>query len=279
MRRIIKRALVFFTLVYVFFCAIVYFYPLPFFYNPAKVRSDLSNARLYGYEAEEVHYASADGTPLMAWYTKPRDNKKTVVFMHGNSYNIEEFYHKMKSLADAGYGTFMPEYRGFGGLKGKITQANLEADAIAAVNYLHQQGYKNEDIYVYGMSLGSHMATNTVYQLQNEGRFAGLILEVPFDSLLNVTKMVVPIPLPFELVVKDKYDNLSMIGDIKSPLLVMGGTIDPTVPVVLAQNLYEHAGSPKKMIIYKNGKHSNLYNFRNDLDVLKWLEDNEKGLR
>ena len=59
----------------------------------------------------------------------------------------------------------------------------------------------------------------------------------------------------------------------------MGGSIDTTVPVVLAQNLYDHANHPKKMIIYQNGKHSNLFNFRNDLDILKWLKDNEKGIR
>lgn len=279
MKGIIKRALILIGLVYVFLCAIVYFYPLPFFYNPSSTRSDLANAHQYGYPAEEVYYQSADGTPLLAWQTKPRKGQKTIVFMHGNSYNIEEFYHKLKTFSDNGYGTFLPEYRGFGGVKGKITQANLEADAIAAVKYLNAQGYKNEDIYIYGMSLGSHMATNTVYQLQKEGEFAGLILEVPFDSLLNVTKMVVPLPLPFDLIVKDKYDNLEMIQEIKSPLLVMGGSIDPTVPVVLAQNLYDHANRPKKMIIYQNGKHSNLFNFRNDLDVLKWLKGNEKGLR
>lgn len=60
--------------------------------------------------------------------------------MHGNSYNIEEFYYKLKTFANAGYGTFLPEYRGYGDVAGEITQENLEADAIAAVEYLHSQG-------------------------------------------------------------------------------------------------------------------------------------------
>ena len=34
---------------------------------------------------------------------------------------------------------------------------------------------------------------------------------------------------------------------------------------------------PKKLIIYANGKHSNLYNFRNDLDILDWINANENG--
>ena len=53
----------------------------------------------------------------------------------------------------------------------------------------------------------------------------------------------------------------------------MGGTKDTTVPVRLAENLYNHAAEPKKLIIYKGGKHSNLFNYRNDKDVLNWLEE------
>ena len=264
---------------YLLTCGLVLVVPQLFFYNPSSTPSDITHAHKYGYPAREVTYNSADGTPLFAWYTKPHSGKnKVVVFMHGNSYNIEEFYHKLKTFEQAGYGTFLPEYRGFGGLPGTITQTNLENDAIAAVQYLHSQGYENEDIYVYGMSLGSHMAVNSVYQLQKKKHtFAGLILEVPFDSLLNVAKLVVPVPMPFEAIMRDKYDNLSMIGEINSPILIMGGSIDTTVPVVLAQNLYNYASEPKQIIIYENGKHSNLFNFRNDLDVLSWMKANEKG--
>lgn len=266
------------AIIYTLVCLLVFVYPQPFFYNPTLVKSDITHAHKYGYKAREVIYNSIDGTRLLAWYTAPHGGqKKIIVFMHGNSYNIEEFYYKLKTFANAGYGTFLPEYRGFGDVKGKISQANLEADAIAAVQYLYSQGYKNKDIYIYGMSLGSHMAINTVYTLQKKVPFAGLILEVPFDSLLHVARLVVPVPMPFELIMRDKYDNLSMIEYIKSPLLIMGGSIDPTVPVVLAQNLYNNAPEPKKLIIYDNGKHSDLFNFRNDLDVLDWLKANENG--
>ena len=128
---------------YLIVCIMVFVYPQLFFYAPSSTRSDINNAHRYGYKAQEVTYNSKDGTPLFAWYTKPqRGQHKVIVFMHGNSYNIEEFYYKLKTFADIGYGTLMPEYRGFGGVKGWINQANLEADAIAAVEYLYSQGYK-----------------------------------------------------------------------------------------------------------------------------------------
>ena len=151
----------------------------------------------------------------------------------------------------------MPEYRGFGGLDGRINQQNLEDDAVAAVEHLHKLGYQNRDIIIYGMSLGSHMALNAAVRLQAEQPFAAGAVEVPFDTLPNV--------------VADKV--------IKSPFLVMGGNADALIPIALAKNLYEHAQEPKKMIIYPYGTHNDLYRFRNYEDMMSWLEKNEKGIK
>lgn len=279
MKKFLKYFLAAAALVYAFVCALVYFVPQKLFYNPTKSMSRLENARYYGYQAEQLEYESADGTKLFAWFTRPEPGRDIIVFMHGNSYNIEAFYHKMIPFKEAGYGTLMPEYRGFGGVDGKITQQNLEADAIAAVNKLWEMGYLHNRIIVYGMSLGSHMAVNTVYELQKRQPFAGLVLEVPFDSLVNVVKDIVPVPMPLSFLMTDHYDNLEMIDKIDAPVLIMGGEKDALVPVGLAKNLYEHAKQPKKMIIYSNGEHNNLYNFRNYNDVMLWLEGNEKGIQ
>ncbi len=272
-KKLMLGSLIFFAGVYVLFCGVIYFFQGLFFYNPYSERADIETVRRYGYVGEEVEYKSADGTELFGWISTPKEKHKMVVFLHGNSYSIEEFFYKAVPFYEAGYGFFLPEYRGFGGVKGKISQKNLAEDSIASVKYLHSLGYKNEDIILYGMSLGSYMAINTIYHLKNEGKFAGLVLEVPFDNLSNVVKSVVPLPLPFSLIVKDKYDNLDMISKVDTRVLVMGGTKDTTVPVSLAENLYNHAVDPKKLIIYKGGKHSNLFNYQNNKDVLNWLEE------
>lgn len=271
-----KRVVIGAAVLYVGFCALVYFKPQLFFYNPTHQASRLDYAHANGYDAKQVNYKSSDGTELMAWYTRPTTKKQIIIFMHGNSYNVEKFYTKMIPLMEAGYGTFMPEYRGFGNVKGTITQKNLGNDAIAAVEYLHSLGYQNKDIIVYGMSLGSYMATNAVYTLGQEKHFAALVLEVPFDSLYNVIKKVVPVPLPLDYLMTDKYNNLDKIAEVHTPVLVMGGTEDPTVPVTLAENLYAHAQMPKKMIIYQGAAHNDLYYFRNYRDILNWLKVNEK---
>lgn len=258
---------------YIIFCAMVYFVPQLFFYNPTSIEANIENAHKSSYPAQKVEYQSKDGTLLYAWYTPPQDGKPIIVFMHGNSYNIEKFYHKMLPFYQAGYGTMLPEYRGFGGIEGTITQQGLEQDALAAINWLNSLGIKNDNIILYGMSLGSHMASYVTVQ----SNFKSLILEVPFDSLYNVVKDRVFIPLPLEYIVKDKYDNISLIKRINIPILIMGASNDKVVPIARAQNLFDNANYPKNIIIYPKAEHGNLYDYHNYKDIMKWLKSHEKA--
>lgn len=260
--------------VYAAFCLTVYLRPQLFFYNPSAQKSVLPEDAAY--PAREVYYKAEDGTPLYAWYTKPAAGKPVIVFLHGNSYNIEAFYHKLVPLIKAGYGTFLPEYRGFGGVEGSITQVGLEADTRAALRKLRRLGYSNSRIVLYGMSLGSYTATYAAAELGIKKPFAGLILEVPFDSLTNVVCKRFPLPLPLDLIMRDKYDNRPNIAEIRTPLLIMGAGQDRVVPVELAQELFALAEDPRELIIYEHGRHDNLFESANYKDILTWLENNEK---
>ena len=262
---------------YITFCGIVYAFPEMFLYHPSAEKSILKKAHEDELPFQEVDYQASDQTKLTAWFIPAEDNHKTIVFMHGNAGKVDTFYPKMRIFAEKGYGILMPEYRGFGGIKGKITQENLEKDALAAIDYLTNLGYKNEDIYLYGMSLGSHMAVHTAVQRQEQGSFAGVILEVPFDSLLNTAKKRFSF-LPFDMIIRDEYDNMQEIQQIKSPILIMGAEKDKIVPVELAQKLYDAAPDPKDIIIYEKAHHGNLQNFHNDLDILKWIKEYEKNI-
>ncbi len=262
---------------YIVFCLLAYLFPQLFYYAPSPSSSNLEFALSEGYQAEKVFYESADGTPLLAWYTKPAPGRPVILFFHGNAGKIEFFYHKLQPLTERGYGAFMAEYRGFGGLKGTIRQKNLNADAAAALEYLYRLGYKNSDIIIYGLSMGSHMALNTADSFQDRGAFRAVLLEVPFDSLLNVVKTIVPVPMPFDLVVRDYYDNVPLVKRLKSPLLVMGGKEDELVPVERAKNLFMQAHEPKKLIVYPLAGHNSLFDHKNYIDIMKWLERYEKA--
>ena len=90
--------------------------------------------------------------------------------------------------------------------------------------------------------------------------------------MVDVARSHVSFPLPFDYIMRDKYDNISKISHINTPLLVMGASEDATVPVELAKKLYQAAVEPKKLIIYDGAAHSNLYDYKNYQDILNWLE-------
>ncbi len=276
LKKWLKIILGLFVLGYVGFCGVVYFCPQLFFYEPSNQASRLEVAKANGYDAARVEYRAQDGTKLYGWYTPPKPGIAIIVFMHGNAYNIEKFYHKLVPLAEAGYGTMLPEYRGFGDVEGKITQAGLDQDAEAAVEYLRQKGFENQDIVLYGMSLGSYTATHAAYIFSKEEPVRGLILEVPFDSMYEDVKDIVSFPLPLSIIMRDKYDNVEKIKELNVPLLIMGGSDDTLVPIRRAKALFDAANQPKKMIVYKGAGHNDLYNYRNYRDIINWLKSNEK---
>ena len=276
LKKMVKISVIAITAAWIGFCASVYFLPELYFYNPSSEKADLENALSNDFPAEEVKYNSYDGTELYGWFIKPK-NDKVIVFFHGNSYNIESFYYKLTPLVEAGYGAFIGEYRGFGGIKGSINEKNLGEDAISAIRYLYSQGFTNKDLILYGMSLGSYTSIHTAYNLGKDESFAGLILEVPFDSILNVVKQRIPNLFPFSLIIKDRYDNTSKISQLNLPILIMGASDDKVVPVERAETLYKKANGPKKMITYKGAYHSGLYNYRNWRDIMDWLKTDEKN--
>lgn len=260
---------------YMVFCLAVYYKPQLFFYNPSIEKSTLPQKTEF--PIQEVYYKAEDGTQLYAWYVKPQLGKSVIVFLHGNSYNIEKFYHKLIPLIKEGYGVFLPEYRGFGGIEGTITQSNLEMDTRAALKKLRRLGYSNRRITLYGMSLGSYTSIYAAAEIGKKQPFAGLILEVPFDSMINVVKERVWLPLPLNLIIRDKYENQNNIKLIQTPLLVMGAGKDKVVPIKLTENIFAQAAEPKELIIYEHGEHSNLFDFDNYKDILVWLKNNEKA--
>ena len=58
---------------------------------------------------------------------------------------------------------------------------------------------------------------------------------------------------------KDPFDSLSRITDIKMPVFMMHGTQDEVIPFALAWELYEAAPQPKGFYTLQGAMHSDLY--------------------
>ena len=97
--------------------------------------------------------------------------------------------------------------------------------------------------------------------------FLSIVLEAPFTSINDIAKKRYKI-FPTKYLVKDKFDNLSKIDKITSPLLIISGKKDEIVPHEHSIRLYDKAKVKKKSVFIDEAIHNNLYDFGIEKDVI-----------
>ena len=216
-------------------------------------------------EIEKVKVNTQDRIELLSWYhNKNLNNYKTILFLHGNAGSLENRIHKINHFKDMNVNFLLISWRGFSGNKGKPTEKGLYEDAKSAVSWLKSKGVNENNIIIYGESLGTGVAT----EIAQNKNFAGIILESPFTSMIDAGKNQYPY-LPVRLLLKDKYESNKKIKNIKSPILIMHGKVDTLVPFDMGKKMYELANEPKYYYFSEYDDHMMEYNEK----LLKVLKD------
>lgn len=247
------RLLIAFVIAYIGFMLILVYKQRSFMYYPlTSARPDISNAPWMSW----VEVKTQDGLELKSWYSAPEEGKPTIIFFHGNANSIEARGFKAVPLVRAGYGLLLAEYRGYGGNPGSPTEEGLYMDARAQIDWLiAKHDIKSQNLILYGESLGSAVAV----QMAMEYDAAGLILDVPFSSALDLAKANF-FYIPFlDYLMKDKYLSDQKIGSVHIPVLIGVGERDSVVPVRFGKKLYAAANEPKTLKVYENANHMGIY--------------------
>ncbi len=250
------------ALIYILFVAFLFITQRSMIYFPDKSKP----APVQG--AEIVKVIARDNQKLESWYFAPKDKTKPViVFFHGNAGNYSHRLYKVQYYLDAGYGVLLTEYRGYGGNSGEISEQGFYSDGRAYIDWLmSEKDFKSERIVIYGESIGSGAAV----QMAVEYDVGGLILEVPFSSLLEIASKQYPF-VPVKYLLKDRFMNIEKIGNINTPLLILHGNKDKIIPFASADKLFKAAKQPKKFIDFPDGEHNNLYDFGASSHILDFL--------
>ena len=210
-------------------------------------------------EVKKIQIPTQDNIKLLAWYHKKDIKKyKTILYLHGNAGSLENRIHKINHFNDMDINFLLLAWRGFSGNEGKPTEQGLYIDARSAVSWLINEGVKEENIIIYGESLGTGVAA----EIAQNKKFAGVILESPFTSMIAAAKSKYPI-FPIKLLLKDKYESDRKIKNIKSPILIMHGEIDKIVPFWMGKKMFEIANEPKYSYFSKYDDH--MLEFNKDL--------------
>ena len=154
-----------------------------------------------------------------------------VLYAHGNKYNMDLYWNRVKLLANMGgykhhYGILTFDYRGYGLSEGTSTEAGMYEDADACMKWLKSKGLTNDRLVMYGFSLGSACATELA-SAPRSMRPDKLILEAPFsnsDAIANDGAGGFAVPASF--FADTKIDNAAKIRNVQQPFLWLHGKKD-----------------------------------------------------
>ena len=234
--------------VYLLVLLFIYFTQRNLLYHPGD-NNYLDDKIQFSYK--EVFIEVDQDIKLKSWLIEKDLKKyKTLVFFHGNAGNLFNRVHKLNELNKLDINILIISWRGFSGNSGKPTEKNLYQDAQKSIEWLNNKGIKNEEIILYGESLGTGVAV----ELGQKNIFNSIILESPFTSMAKTAKIYYPY-LPVNLLLKDKYDSINKIHKITKPILIMHGVKDDLVPYIMSVELFNKANKPKYSFFPKDDNH------------------------
>jgi fermentation-respiration switch protein FrsA (DUF1100 family) len=224
------------------------------FFPESYLEATPKDFRLEDYE--DVFFPAKDGTRLHGWFVSGPDKRAVLLWFHGNAGNISHRLHNLKKLHDAlQIPIFIFDYREYGLSEGEISKSGTFSDAHGAFQYLiDEKQFKASSVILFGRSLGTALAVDIASKI----KCLGVILEAAFTSTDDMMQRYFPFFTPPQMS-SVKYDSLSLIHNIQSPILFIHGQFDQTIPVAMALRLFERARSPKEFYEIPGANHNDTY--------------------
>lgn len=204
---------------------------------------------------EERWLEAADGVRVVAWYSRAASGKPTLLYFHGNAGNLAMRADRIRRFTSQGWGIYIMAYRGYSGSGGVPSEENNHADAKRAYADLLKLGVSPDEIVLYGESLGTGVATRVAL----EARVRGLILDAPYTSIVDIGQSRYPY-LPVDLLLTQRYETIKVIGELRTPLLVVHGEADRIVPVEMGRTIFaaaKQAAEPRRLVTLPGAGHAN----------------------
>ncbi|CAA6659599.1 unnamed protein product [Spirodela intermedia] len=197
---------------------------------------------------EVLQLPTRRGNEIVAIYVRYPMATSTLLYSHGNAADLGQMYELFIELSIhlrinlLGY-----DYSGYGQSSGKASEQNTYADIEAAYQWLQKSyGVKEEDIILYGQSLGSG----------------------PTLDLSNTLGLRVMYPVKRSYWF-DIYKNIDKIPSVNCPVLVIHGTSDEVVNWSHGKQLWELCKQKYDPLWLKGGRHCDLEHFPEYIRHLK----------
>lgn len=194
------------------------------------------------------------GAALNALHFRANESKGVILYLHGNAGNLESWGKVAVALLEHEYDVFIIDYRGYGKSTGKITSEQMLHDDMD-VAYAHlRQRYAQEEIIIFGRSLGTGLAT----RLASVNQPKMLILESPYFSMVDLVKRQVAVIPSFA--VPYPLRTHQWIINVTCPIYLFHGDQDRVIPHDSSERLAQLLEGEHGLFLIEGGGHNNLGN-------------------
>lgn len=228
--------------------------------SPSKDINEVNRQFLIDEKGYEEGFINTENNEKL-YYLKRTDPQHaiTLLVLHGNALNLTQqpWFGTLEAFSELDANIVAIDYRGFGLSSGEASLSNMIDDAVGAMQLFEQ----DEKVVLYGMSLGSVMATS----LLEDERVHGIVLE---GAVTNVQDMVA--------LYKDRnlfggmttitldnaiqFDNAEKLQNTDKPVLIVHGKEDQNIPWEMGKSLYDASNSASSRLhLMENVGHCNAF--------------------
>lgn len=181
-----------------------------------------------------MHFGKVDAWFLPPGETNGRSPRPIIIFAHGNAERIDFCVQELMPFTQWGVGVLLVEFPGYGRSDGRPSEKTILETFSAAYDTITQRTDVDPNrVILYGRSIGG----GAVCALLKQRPAAALILMSTFTSIRSFAKRY----LAPAFLIRDPFDNLTVIKKYKGPILIFHGQYDEVIPYHHGQSLYKAA--------------------------------------
>lgn len=234
---------------YVAYCGFLFLMQRQMLFPGTGIRPTTEPDRIAGLERRWLKMSCGR---VEAWYLLPErggsdEPTPAAIFAHGNGEVIDYWPDEFRTLTKLGIGVLLVEYPGYGRSQGSPSERSIKETFIAAYDDLvAREDVDRSRIILIGRSIGG----GAVCRLAAERPSAALVLLSSFTSV----KAFASSYLAPSFLVRDTFDNVSVVKSYSGPILVIHGKHDRIIPY--RHGVALHDAAPQGTMVTYNCGHN-----------------------
>jgi fermentation-respiration switch protein FrsA (DUF1100 family) len=216
----------------------------------------ITTPEVYHQAYEVVNFTASDGVTLNGWWVRhphPLPHQPVLVYCHGNAAMLSLLAQVTSIFYSYGFDALIFDYRSYGDSeKAPLSEEAMDRDALAAYHWVKAKGYQDDQIFIWGHSLGSSVAA----ELATQTHPAGLFLEGAFPSIYAISRQRYPWLLIAPFMITDKFETEKYVTERTCPLMEFHAEKDTVIPIALGREVFAKALDPKQFVVLNGINHN-----------------------